>query len=224
MRHPVRLVVADSSTLLRRLLRTVCGRHGLRVVAETPSLADLLELCTTETPDVVVTAATLADGEVGPAHVSAMAGQGIRLLVVCDDPSPERLTALLAAGVSGYLMHDSAPDEIARAVAEVARGSAVLHPSAAGTILLQWRRLRDEAGSGLSPTRPELTPREIDVLTAMADGLAAKAIARRLGVAVKTVENHKIRVFDKLGVHTQAHAVSLAIGHGLLAGSSPDPS
>jgi DNA-binding CsgD family transcriptional regulator len=62
-----------------------------------------------------------------------------------------------------------------------------------------------------------LTVREHDVLVAMADGLPAKSIARRLGMAVKTVENHKIRIYDKLGVRTQAHAVAVAIGQGLLA-------
>ena len=61
-----------------------------------------------------------------------------------------------------------------------------------------------------------MTARERDVLEAMAEGLGAKAIARRLGVAVKTVESHKFRIFEKLGVHTQAHAVAVAIHHGLL--------
>ena len=51
----------------------------------------------------------------------------------------------------------------------------------------------------------------------MADGLSAKAVGKKLGVAVKTVENHKIRIFEKLQVHTQAHAVSVAVSHGLLA-------
>jgi DNA-binding NarL/FixJ family response regulator len=87
-------------------------------------------------------------------------------------------------------------------------------------LLEQWRRLRDAGrigtvGGGVSPS---LTVREMDVLVAMADGLPAKAVARRLGVAVKTVENHKIRIYDKLGVRTQAHAVSLAISQGLLTG------
>jgi len=62
---------------------------------------------------------------------------------------------------------------------------------------------------------PNLTARELEVLAAMADGLSAKAIALRLGVALKTVENHKVRIFDKLGVQTQAHAVSVAIGLGV---------
>src|SRR5436305_1144934 len=77
--------------------------------------------------------------------------------------------------------------------------------------------LRSEDGDANGGPRSNLTPRELDVLEAMSDGLATKAIASRLGVATKTVENHKVRIFDKLGVRTQAQAVSLAIGHGLLS-------
>jgi DNA-binding NarL/FixJ family response regulator len=100
----------------------------------------------------------------------------------------------------------------------VASGSAVLAPAAAGTILEQWRRLRESGGSGAAGL-PDLTPRESEVLAAMVDGLASKAIARRLGMALKTVESHKTHIFDKLGVPTQAAAVSFAIAHGLIPAS-----
>jgi DNA-binding NarL/FixJ family response regulator len=84
--------------------------------------------------------------------------------------------------------------------------------------LQQWRRLRSAPVLSAGEKRPRLTPRELEILIKMTDGLATKAIARSLGVAVKTVENHKIRIFDKLGVRTQAHAVAMAIGHGLVPG------
>jgi DNA-binding NarL/FixJ family response regulator len=103
------------------------------------------------------------------------------------------------------------------AIEAVAGGASVLGPAATTTVLDQWRRLREPAALGASGRLSKaLTPREHDVLEAMGDGLSAKLIAQRLGMAVKTVENHKIRVFDKLGVHTQAQAVALAIGHGML--------
>lgn len=206
--------------MARNLLRMVCDRHDVRVVGETASGAELRVLVASEQPDVVVAAGELTDGPV-EAWLHSVLDFGAKVIVLCDDRSPERLTGLLGMGVSGYLMHDSAPDAVAESVVAVANGAAALHPSAAVTILEQWRQLR-RAGStsGLSP-RAGLTPRERDVLEAMADGLATKAIARKLGVAVKTVENHKIRVFDKLGVRTQAHAVSVAIGQGLLADVEP---
>jgi two-component system nitrate/nitrite response regulator NarL len=73
-------------------------------------------------------------------------------------------------------------------------------------------RLRRAASS---TARPELTAREDEVLGDMVEGLAAKAMTKRLGVATKTVEDQKIRIFDKLGVRTQAQAVAVAISHGL---------
>jgi len=143
---------------------------------------------------------------------------GAKVVILCDDASPERLTGLLERGVSGYLLHDSSPDHVGEGLLAVAGGAVALHPTICDTILKQWRRLRMVGPNLGGPTaRTTLTPRELDVLAAMADGLATKAIAMKLGVALKTVENHKIRIFDKLGVRTQAHAVSVAISNGLVA-------
>ena len=212
----VRVLLADQNALVRGLLRATMLRGGLTVVGETHELHELLELCDGEAPDVIVTSADL-DGGAIDAHLPMLLGDRSRVIVLTTDPSPERLTALLAAGVSGYLLRELDPDHVVDAVYAVARGDIALHPVAASTVVDQWRRLRRNATAGMANERLALTPREADVLAAMADGLSTKAIARRLGVAVKTVENHKTRVFDKLGVRTQAHAVAIAIGQGLLA-------
>ncbi len=216
MSGTARIAVGDRNLLLRDLLRLVCERYGIQVVGQVSSAAELVEVCLRHNVDAAVTDVTLADGELEP-HLEALLATGTRVLVLCDDPSPERLTSLLALGVSGYLLHDSSPEQVAEAALAVASGAAALHPLAARTIVEQWRRLRARPLSLYDRARAVPTPREQEVLTAMADGLPTKAIARRLGVSVKTVENHKTRLFDKLGVRTQAHAVSLAIGHGLLA-------
>lgn len=211
-----RIAVADRNLLLCDLLALVCGRHGIEIVGQVSSGAELVDVCLRQNVDVAVTDVALADGDLEP-HLDALLATGARVLVLCDDPSPERLTSLLALGVSGYLLHDSSPEQVAEAALAVASGAVALHPLAAHTILEQWRRLRARPLSLYERPRAVPTPREHEVLTAMADGLPTKAIARRLGVSAKTVENHKTRLFDKLGVRTQAHAVSLAIGHGLLA-------
>jgi DNA-binding NarL/FixJ family response regulator len=211
-----RVVIANRNVLIRDLLRLVFARHGIHVVGETSSAAALVELARDEMPDVIVTDAQLDEATIEEC-LDRLIASSARVIVLCDDPSPERLTRILGNGASGYLLHDSAPEQVAEAVLAVSRGAAALDPTAAGLILQQWRRLRGDNAPVGPNVRAALTPRETDVLAAMSDGLATKAIARRLGVAVKTVENHKIRIFDKLGVRTQAHAVTLAIGHGLLA-------
>ncbi|MDQ1505344.1 MAG: hypothetical protein QOD57_3071, partial [Actinomycetota bacterium] len=173
-----------------------------------------------EQPDVVYAEDSFDDGSEIESVLVLLNTTGARVIVVCDDPSPERLTRILALGAHGYLRHDTTPEQVLDAVEWVAGGAAVLGPVATATVLDQWRKLREPArGNTVSGgVASSLTVREHDVLVAMADGLPAKSIARRLGMATKTVENHKIRIYDKLGVRTQAHAVSLAISQGLLTG------
>ena len=219
----VRLVTAHRSAFIRDVLRLSGAARKVFVVGEARSATDLVDLCRREQPDVVYAEDRFEDGSEIEAVLVLLMTTGARVIVVCDDPSPERLTRILSLGAHGYLRHDTTPEQVLDAVESVAGGAAVLGPAATATVLEQWRRMRDGSGSGLSGGVPaSLTVRETDVLEAMADGLPAKAIARRLGMAVKTVENHKIRIYDKLGVRTQAHAVSLAISQGLLTGTVPD--
>ena len=212
-----RIVIAHRSTFIRDVIRLQGVPRGVYVVGEAVRPTELIDLCRSECPDVAIIEADFEDGTEVESLLALVLATGARAVVVCDDPSPERLTRILALGASGYLRHDTTPDQVLEAVEAVAGGASVLGPTATATILEQWRRLREPAllpGVGVAPT---LTPRELDVLVAMADGLPAKLVARRLGVAIKTVENHKIRIFDKLGVRSQAQAVALAIAHGLLA-------
>lgn len=214
----VRLITAHSSTFIRDILRLSGLGRGVIVVGEARTAGELVELCRSEEPDVVYTEGSFDDGSEIESALVLLVAAGARVIVVCDDPSPERLTRILELGASGYLRHDTSPEQVLDAVQSVAGGAAVLGPAATATVLDQWRHLRRPAALAVSAATPAaLTPRETDVLEAMADGLPAKLIARRLSMAVKTVENHKIRIFDKLGVHTQAQAVSMAISQGMLA-------
>jgi two-component system nitrate/nitrite response regulator NarL len=214
----VRLITAHSSTFIRDVLRLSGVGRGVIVVGETRSAAELVDLCRSERPDVVYAEDSFDDGSEIQSVLVLLVATGARVIVVCDDPSPERLTRILELGASGYLRHDTSPEQVLDAVESVAGGACVLGPAATATVLDQWRRLREPGAMALSGGSPAtLTSREQDVLEAMADGLPAKLIARRLGVALKTVENHKTRIFDKLGVRTQAQAVSLAISQGMLA-------
>ena len=217
----IRLVIAHRSTFIRDVVRLSGVARGVLVVGEACSAPELVKLCRSELPDVVYAEDSFDDGSEIEWVLALLAADGSRVIVVCDDPSPERLTRILELGASGYLGHDTTPEQVLDAIESVAGGNSVLGPEATATVLDQWRHQREPAALAVSGASPvALTAREHDVLEAMGDGLPAKLIAQRLGVAVKTVENHKIRVFEKLGVHTQAHAVSLAIGQGMLANAS----
>jgi DNA-binding NarL/FixJ family response regulator len=211
----VRVVISHRSALVREVLRMLGEASEVYVVGDATSPEALLELCRDERPAVALVEADFACGTSVEDVIPDLLATRARVVVICDDPSPERLTRILASAVSGYLRSDIAPSALLESMAAVAGGAAVLDPSAAATILEQWRHLRGGA-DGVPARLPDLTSRETEVLAAMADGLSTKDIARRLDMAVKTVENHKTRIFDKLGVPTQAAAVTYAIGHGLL--------
>ena len=208
----VRVVIGDSNQLVREFLSRACRERGMQVVAEVSTVAESLVAASQHGPHVIVLSDPLGGGPVADA-VKQIVHQGAKVVVFSDNPFPEQVISALEQGASSYLTYDSRPQDIADAVLSVAGGGVVLHASVASVLLEQWRRLSTASGS--PPT--SLTPREREVLVALSEGLTTKAIARRLGVALKTVESHKVRLFDKLGARTQAHAVSIAVGRHLVA-------
>lgn len=208
----VRVVIGDRNQLVREFLSRACRERGMQVVAEVSTLAESLVAASQHAPHVIVLSDPLAGSPVADA-VEQLVQHEAKVVVFSDNPSPQQVIAVLERGASSYLTYDSRPQDIADAVLSVAGGGVVLHASVASVVLEQWRQL----SSSLHSPHASLTPREREVLLALAEGLTTKAIARRLGVALKTVESHKVRLFDKLGARTQAHAVSIAIGQHLVA-------
>ena len=201
---PVAVAVAGER-LLREVVRQTCARRGLAVAAESPDYAGLARACARLDEPVAIVADRIGEDLVED-FLDELTAAGVRVVVVSADPSPERLNAILARDVCGYFSADARPDELVTGVLAAARGEVSLNAEVATKVVRHWRRLvaPDPA------TRRMLTRRETDVLEAMTDGLATKVIAARLGIAPKTVENHKLSIFKKLGARNQAHAVMLA--------------
>jgi DNA-binding NarL/FixJ family response regulator len=214
------VVLGHDDGLVRDIVTAACAQSGVRVLAEAAEGDELVALCAALGPDVVLTGDVLG-GSPTSGHIARLASMGSKVVLLVADGDVDRLDGLLAEDVWGCLCYDASPQEIVAGILAVASGGIALDAMTASGLVRQWRSLRAQPRP-LARRRPELTPREQEVLAAMAEGLAAKAIAARLGVALKTVENHKIRVFDKLGVRTQAHAVTVAMAYGL-TGPSADP-
>jgi DNA-binding NarL/FixJ family response regulator len=209
---PVNVVIFDRNELVREFVGRACRERGMQVVAEVSTVAECLVAASRHRDVVVVLSDPLTETPIVD-PVGQIVGRGAKVVVFSDSPSPEQVIPVLEAGASSYLLYDSRPQDIADAALSVAGGGAVLHSSVASVVLEEWRRLSRVPG----PSPASLTPREREVLSALAEGLTTKAIARRLGVAIKTVESHKVRLFNKLGARTQAQAVSIAIGQHLVA-------
>ena len=134
-----RLVIAHRSTFIRDVVRLTGRNRDVFVVGEARRPADLAELCASERPDVAFVEANFVDGSEVESVLPAVLAFGTRAVVVSDDPSPERVTRILALGASGLLRHDTTPDQVVEAIQAVAGGAAVLGPQATATILEQTK-------------------------------------------------------------------------------------
>ncbi len=163
-------------------------------------------------PDVVLASWEAGGVEEMLALAEALGALGIPLVLLGDTPGPADLSALLRAGVRGFLLSDAAAADVGAALECVARGFLVLDP-------LLGRALPPVAATPLSD-EPEvlgpLTDREREVLQLVALGLPNKAIARRLNVTEHTVKFHVGSILAKMGASSRTEAVTRAARQGLL--------
>jgi DNA-binding NarL/FixJ family response regulator len=210
--RPVRVVVADDHAVFRLGMRRLLGAvPGFDVVGEAADTEAAVAAVRELTPDVLVVDLDMpgGGGVVATGRVVAAVPQ-VRVLVLTMHADVARVAQALAAGARGYVVKDAPPEDILRAIDAVHADQSILDPAVAGAL------------ARLGARRPgafaHLTDREHDVLERMASGASNEAIAERLGISVKTVQNHVSSVLLKLGVSTRSAAVARARDAGIGAG------
>lgn len=210
----IRALIAEPDEIVRAVLVRSVSADGVLAHA-TPGLtsAALVEAATDFQADVVV-AGPSCPHQVLLMAVPRLVAVGARTLVVSAAALDDRSSMLLLAGASGFLLiQDASMEDLTNAVHTVASGRTVLHPAVVQAVLDRWRADRnpsDEAVYESVRAEQALTARERDVLAGLRDGLTNRQLAVRLGVAEKTVETHKSRLYAKLGARNQAQAVRIA--------------
>ena len=210
----VRVLIADDHTLVREsLVGLLQGDAGIVVVAQAADGVEAVEKALATRPDVVVT--DLSMPRLGGLEVVRRLREALpdtRVLVLTMHKEDEYVLQAVRAGASGYLVKDSAAADLLAAVRSLHAGRGYFGPQAAMTLAEQLqhpeRALDDPYG--------RLTTREREVFHLLAEGLTTKEIARRLDISVKTAENHRGRVLDKLGTRNTAELVRYALRKGLL--------
>ncbi|WP_447937151.1 response regulator [Thermomonas fusca] len=208
----IRVFIVDDHALVRAGFRLILGAEGdIEVVGEADSAESALPQIRKLKPDVV-----LCD-----LHLPGLSGlelterivrgdYGTRVIAVSvleDGPMPRRL---LEAGAFGYVGKASDASELLRAVRDVARGRKFLASSIAQGLALAG--LHGETASPFDT----LTPRELEVALLLNQGLRQEAIARQLSLSAKTVNTHKTRLFEKLGIHDNIALARLVGQYGLV--------
>jgi DNA-binding NarL/FixJ family response regulator len=204
----IRILLADDHDVVRRGLTALLdGTEGFAVVGAASDGEEAVARAGEPEPVVVLMDLSMpgVDGIEATRRLMAQRPES-RVVVLTSFSDRERILDALDAGAVGYLLKDAEPDELLRGIEAAARGESPLAPKAAKAVLTARAESRPAA---------ELTAREQEVLGLLGQGLANKQIARRLGIAEKTVKAHLTSVFQSIGVTDRTQAALWARSHGI---------
>jgi DNA-binding NarL/FixJ family response regulator len=217
MSGPIKVLIVDDHRMLAEALEALlAGEDGLEAMGTAGTADEALEMCRRGCPDVALMDIDLP----GTNGIEATA----RLLEICPEARVVTITALqdqellaeaVRAGASGFVPKTRAAEELVGVVRRAAAGEIILPSGDVAGIL--WR-LKDARQLQLDFDRrfALLTPREVEVLQALAEGRSTREVAAHLFISPKTVRSHVDRILNKLEVHSKLDAVLLALRHGRL--------
>lgn len=206
---PIRVVLADDHTAMRRSLRLLLDREdGVHVIAEAEDLTGVRRHVEEHVPTVLVLDLGMPNGS----SIETIARlrelvPATEIVVLTMEDSPVFAQHALDAGAVGFVLKDYADSELGPAVRSAARAEQYLSPRVAA--LLEASRGPVDSGA--------LTRRETEILRLIALGHTSAEIARKLHLSRRTVETHRSHIHHKLGLATRAELVGYALGNGLLS-------
>jgi len=194
----VAIYAADPAA--RERLAVLAGSAGARIAGSADDPASLARLLSRETVPVVITALSVAT-DLDP----WLGDRGAAYVVIVADGDRDTARAALDAGAISVLPHNTDADALRLAIEGATRELSVVA-----------RSLRDDDRALPNPSERPLTPRELDVLAALADGASNKMIARRLGISFHTVKFHVASILEKLDAESRTEALAEAARRGLV--------
>ena len=203
----IRVLVVDDHPVVRAgLVGLLAGEADLEVVGEASDGGEAVTQAEALRPDVVLMDLRMPGTDGVTATGRVVAGpSGARVVVLTTYETDADILRAVEAGATGYLLKDSRREDLVEAIRGAARGETVLAPSVARRLVSQVRHPAER-----------LTPREVEVLAAVARGLSNAQIGADLYIGEATVKTHLLRVFAKLGVDDRTRAVTVALERGIL--------
>ena len=207
-RHTV--LLADDHAIVRDGLVSLLKEHDFDVVGSVGDGQQLVEAATRLRPDVIVTDISMP-GLDGLAVVARLRTERIdsRIIVLTMHNDAELATLAIRGGASGFLLKDSAAEELVEAIGQVLRGRIYLTPALT-------RGVMDQLAAAPAASAPQITARQRDVLGLIVKGQRMKEIAANLQLSPRTVETHKYEMMRVLGLQSTAALVKYAIDHRLI--------
>ncbi|MER5529416.1 response regulator transcription factor [Streptomyces sp. NPDC002677] len=216
---PIRVVIADDQQMVRQGFTVLLNAQpGIEVVGQAVDGLEAVVKVAELTPDVVLMDIRMPELN-GIEATRRIVGErpDIKVLVLTTFDLDEYVYEALRAGASGFLLKDASADKLAEAVRVVAAGDALLAPGVTRRLIAQFSQL--DGGGVRAPLKTrvgDLTERETEVLSLIAQGLSNAEIAERLVVAEQTVKTHVGRILVKLGLRDRTQAAVFAYESGLV--------
>lgn len=209
----MRILLVDDHKMMRDGLRAVLEKAGLDVIGEAASGREAITLAETLRPGVVVMDISMRDlNGIDATRRILAALPGTKVIGLSMNSDRRYVVAMFKAGAVGYLLKNSASDELIQAVRTVTSDLTYVSPSIASVVV---GIVTDGVHPSPQTVTKELSPREREVLQVLAEGKSSKEIATELDVAVTTVETHRRQIMYKLDLHTIAELTKYAIREGL---------
>jgi DNA-binding NarL/FixJ family response regulator len=205
---PIQVVLADDHDLVRSGIKALLSTvEGVQVIAEARNGNELLQLLESVKPDVVMTDISMPgmDGITAIAEIHAR-HPDVRVLVLSMYDTVDFVKRAVANGACGYLMKDAPPFELEQALRSVMATGSYFSAAVAQRLLQPSEPTVDD----------ELTTRQVEILTLIAQGKSAKEIAFELGLSPKTVDVHRARIMERLRLNDIASLTRYAVRKGLV--------
>ena len=224
---PIKVILVDDHSLVRAGIRSLIQNiSGVEVIAEANNGRDAIRLIDELIPDLVLL--DIAMPELNGLEVISRISKDnteTKVIILSMHTNEEYVVQALKAGAAGYLLKDSAPNELEIAVNAVMKGETYLSPAISKHVVDNYlRRISDvstekERGPDIFK---QLTSRQREILQLIAEGNSTKEIANKLNVSIKTVETHRMQLMDRIGIHDVAGLVRYAIRMGIITVKMPD--
>ena len=213
----IKVLLADDHVVVRQGLRALLtAEQDIEIVAEADNGRQAVQMAKKTLPNVAIIdiAMPVLNGLEATRQITRSL-PGTKVLILSSYSDDEYVSQLTEAGAAGYLVKQTAANDLLKAIREASKGNAFFSPSIA-------RRLRDQcreafvSGQPVKKRSDYLTTREAEVLQLIAEGRANKQIAAELCISIKTVEKHRQQVMNKLGIHDVAGLTRHAIAKGII--------